>query len=313
MRVTGTTFPEEGSSYVYRGVVYQRLTEPQSTPRSHHTGFGACLAQGLSVGAVLVFVLTVISLLSSPTNGYNFYVILFFPLILCYGLVPGFVQALVIWLCIRLAGHDLRWFTRLLISALVFAISYAAVLASFGFTYSQNPDLTSYLMPIGIAGAFGAPFGVITGSRLKLWRELVRGNDSVPFKARFVTGFTGLILRAAVVFFLMESILELIVVLQVNFKENDLIFALVALAHFMAAFVITFSRVRFWVLLPLAVLINVPIFTQINFLLTEAHVVFFYLCVGYLSAWAVFLIARCPLTYKALAMLTEEFKYYLID
>lgn len=308
---TATT---QGESYLYGGVLFQRVTETEREARPLRAGLLTCLSQGLATGAVLMFVLTAGVLLYEHNNGYQYLVVVYFPLYLCFGLVPGLVEGLVSWICMRMTGHNLRWFTRLLIAALVLAIPYVALLLVFSSADATSSKVTELVTFILIVGAIGAMYGPLTGSRFSPWHQLVRGDESLPSGSWVVTGLTGFVLRVAVVFFLMEAILSFIVTLQSGSWQNDVVWTLSLLLHFVFAFVIVFARLKFWLLLPLALIINVPIvFFLQNYLLKEAWDIFIYLCIGYLAAWATFLIARCPLTYWIVDFFKEEINYYLID
>ena len=316
MSANGATV--HGESYVYGGVLFQRVTEGDSEKRSHRTGIGACLSQGVFTGTILIFLLAVYSVLLSSPNGsspneYSLLILVFFPTLLSCGLVAGLIEGLVIGICAKAAGHDLRWFTRVIIGALAFSIPCAVLLFVFSSDHNLDTTLADNLRVAGIMGGIGATFGLLTGSRFNLWRELVRGVEGIPRQSWFLTGLSGLVLRVSIALFLMESILLLIIGLHNNSQRSDFVVGLVLLLHFIAAAVIAFGRFRFQLLLPLALAINVPIATQINYVLTEFHVIVLYLYVGYLSAWAAFLIARSLLTYRALAFINEEIRYYLID
>ena len=303
-----TNVPVESTGYVYGGILYERV-EPES-PQAR-VGLATCLTQGVLTGSVLMFLFWL--LLNSSHRGPGFDYIVFFPLVLTWGVFAGLVEGLVIWLCTRVAGHNLQWFTRALIGALVPAIPYFLMLA-LALPNSYGPlNLTPYVIAFIIPGAIGAILGLFTGSRLDAWSELVRGVDSVPHNAWFLTGLTGFVLRLAIIFFLMESILAITVVLQSENLGIDSVSFVLLLLHFGAAFLIVFARLTFWKVLPLAIIINFTLAAYMVDLLKVVPVVFFYLYVGYLSAWGLFLISRCPQTYKALAVLKEEIRYYLID
>lgn len=299
----------QGESYVYGGVLFQRVTEADVVDRSDRTGIGTCLSQGLLTTAVVMFLIFVISALLLSDEGFTFSAAIFFSVVLCFSMVPGFIQALAIGLCIKLAGHDLRWFTRALIGALAFALFDVALILVFG----SSRSLTENLKVFGILSAAGAITGLVTGSRLRFGRELVRSADEVPPQSWFLAGLSGLVLRLAISLFLMESILFLIAWSHSRSQQGESVIALLVLVHFIAAFAVAFARLRFWFLLPLALLINFPIAAFFADMLKELHVFLFYLCMGYLGAWATFLISRCALTYRMLAFLKEEAKYYLID
>jgi hypothetical protein len=304
--------PDQGSTYLYGGILYQRVSEPDSRPQSQRAGIGTFLSQGLTIGALIFFLIPLFIVLAYP-HGYNFLVVPFLPMILAFGMAVGLVQGLGIWGCTRLARHNPGRPLRAAIGVIIFAIILAGYCFAFPsrFYIKETADLTEYLKAMGIFAAIGVTYGLFTGSRLRPWRVLVREAESLPPGSWLITGITGVVLRLAIVFFLMESIL--IVVWQVNFPQHDLAFALIALGHFAAALLIVSIRLRFWLLLLLAVIINLPVVTLLTDVLEEANLFMWYLTVSYLTAWAAFLISRCRLTYSALAFVNQEIRYYLID
>lgn len=173
----------QGESYVYGGILFQRVTGADLQNRSDHTSMGTCLFQGLLASAVLMFLVTVICALLIP-NGLTFYALIVFSIVFCLSLVPGSVQAFVIGLSIKQAGHDLRWFTRALIGALVFALFDVALMLLF----SSIPEVlkypTTHLIIFGILSACGAICGLVTGSRLP-GRLTYRMLDFLKAEARY--------------------------------------------------------------------------------------------------------------------------------
>jgi len=97
-------------------------------------------------------------------------------------------------------------------------------------------------------------------------------------------------------------------------ERRDLACGTIALAHFLAASIVIFARINFRLLLPLALLINIPIGYAIKKEFSQLDdSFFFYLSIGYLAMWAAFLLTRWSVTSAALAFLKEELRYYLID
>lgn len=314
MSVHSATMSNDALSYVYDGVTYQRITDHDPAPGPQRAGLATCLSQGLTTGAALIFVLAAVSLLYDNRDGYDFPVVVYFPLLLCYGLVPGFVEGLVMWICTRVAGRNLRWYTRLLIAGLVFAIPYGVVLLVVFAAFLRTPyAVVMFLIAVPIAGAIGVPFGLLTGSGFSPWRQLIRGDNSLPAGSWFAAGVTGLVLRLAIAFFFMETLIALILIVQSESWRNEFIWAIVLLLHFVVALAIVFTRLDFRLLLPLALVANIPIALFLNYSLTIAQDFLLYLSIGYLGTWASFLIVRCPGTYGVVDFIKEEIRYYLID
>ncbi len=132
-------------------------------------------------------------------------------------------------------------------------------------------------------------------------------------KNALLTGFTGLFLRLAIIFFLMESTLAFLMELQSENSGRDFVLVSIALVHFIAASLIVFARLRFWLLLQLALVINFPLVAYVLEVAKDDEWLMWYAGVSYLIAWAAFLIVRSQHTYRALDSLKEEIRYYLID
>lgn len=299
-------------SYVYDGIEYRRITEQKVETKRQRAGLLSCLSQGVTTGSILIFLVTALSIVDRP-DYYSFGVIQYFPLYLVYGVGTGLVQGLVLWACGRLVGHNLRWYMRMIVAGLVVAIPYTVMLLIvFSLEVIKN-QYSLFLLVALVMAAIGATFGLLTGSRFSPWRQLVRGDDSLPVGSWLFTGATGLLLRVAIVFFLMVAFLAAIIVSNSRIWEAEFIWPILFLLHFQFAFAVAFLKLRFWMLLTLAVVLNIPVIILLNYLAKEAPAFAVYICTGYLGAWVLFLISRCPPTYVVFDFLKQEFKYYLID
>jgi hypothetical protein len=164
-------------------------------------------------------------------------------------------------------------------------------------------------------------------SLLRPWRELVRPGDIPGRRSAILGGLTGAILRFALVFFLIVSVLVLIQMLGQDTTYEAYVFegasrraqrtletswVVLAVWHCAAGLTVVFLKVKFWQLQLLATLINVPV---VMFLAGTQHVLgpMQYGIFGYLDLWLIFLLARWPPTYKLLDFLNDEIHYYLID
>lgn len=298
-------------TYVYGGVLYQRVSDSDALAHPSRVGFATCISQGVLTGSVMMFLFWLILSAAYPAPGFDH--LTYFPLALIWGVFAGSVEGVIIWLCTRVAGHNLLWFTRAATGALVASIPYFLMLCLVIANAYGSPNLAPYVLAFLIPATIGALFGVFTGSRFDAWRELVRGMDSLPPSTRFLTGLTGLVLRLAIIFCLMESILAITVALQPHNFGTDVIFFGVLLLHFATAFPIVFVRMKFGKLLPLAIIINFTLAGYMSEWFYGIPAGLFNLYVCYVIAWGLFLITRCSQTYKALAVLKEEIRYYLID
>ena len=281
-------------------------------PQPKLPGIGRFLSQGAAAGMIVYFlillflILLFVILRDPPHDSDFFFVIVFLPFVLVWGMLIGLFAGLVVWASTRLAGRRLNVAVRGALG-IVAAVMFAAALYSLFTALGANciwADSVVYLIYVGS----GVACCLITGSRLQPWRELVRG--SAADKSRILTGITGLVLRVLLVCGLMESILAVICLLQnVAYRA----YGVIALGHFAIASAIVFARMKFWLLLPMALLVNLPTAWLIAVMLKNELPVYRYLAFAYLAIWAAFLLARWSLTYSMLNSLKQEFRYYLID
>jgi len=281
------------SSYVYGEIlsrsVYAAADEPPGAAR--------CISQGAAVGVLLSFVSPISNMLMQPPDSYNLFFIAFLPLYLGGGLLFGAFHGAVIWACTHIDGHRLNVLVRVCLSlgilgAFIAAYSYLCETKS---PYYGQPSYLNCLLGFGLYMAYGLVFGVVTGSRFQPAYELVRGMTSLPHRS-VLTGITGLVLRGVVVFALMESILNLIYVQQHGeSKPIECTVALVAVLHFLAATVVVFARMPFWILVQVALLINFPIIVFITEVVTANDAALRQLSIVYLVLWAAFVFSRMGL------------------
>ena len=297
MSENAATVPQ--TPYVYGSVLLRSVYQPQSLEPSR---LGRCLSQGAAAGAVIAFLFSLV--FPKPPNNFMLIVMPFF---LVTGIIMGLFQGLVVWGWMRLAKHHLSWGYRVAI-----AVSTATMFVLLWFLI-WVPQLTDHLFPLAVYLSICVALSLAAGSKLQPWRELVRGAEAMPQQWRPLTGITGLLLRVVVVFFLMESILATSITLRVDYPQLDLTFVLIALSHCVVAFVIVFARFKFWLLLPLALLVNVPMLLWLKEFGKDSEVFLSYFVIGYLALWAAFLLSRWRGTYSALATVKEELRYYLID
>ena len=275
-------------------------------PRPELPGVGRFLSQGAAAGAFVYFVIPLFALLWEPYDSMSFLVVLILPFALVWGMLVGLFAGFVIWVSSRLAGRRLNVAVRSalgVVAVVIFAALLYSLLTALGADWHWS-DSVAYVVYAGS----GVACCLITGSRLQPWRELVRGSEAA--KSRILTGVTGLALRALLICGLMESILAVICVLQ---NAGHRAYPLIVLGHFAIASAIVFVRMKFWLLLPLAVLVNLPTAWLIAVMVKNELPIYRYLAFGYLAIWAAFLLARWSVTYSTLNSLKEELRYYLID
>lgn len=297
--------------YVYGEILSRSLY--QAAPEL--PGIGRFLSQGAAAGAFTSFLIALFIVLSQPTNGWNMLIIFLLPFFLAGGMVCGLFEALVIWGCSRLAHHQLNAIARAGIGLLLLALISGACYLIFPHS-PRYQDITPEGFFVVVVSYLSVAVGcaLAAGSRLQPWRELVRGGKGLQSQSRWLTGITGLVLRVVVLFLLMESILALTCLLQREPPQPELVFTVIALAHFVAASVVLFVRVKFWLLLPLVLIVNIPVAFAIDKEFSRVEdSLFFYILIGYLAVWAGFLLTRWSPTYSALTFVKEELRYYLID
>jgi hypothetical protein len=91
----------------------------------------------------------------------------------------------------------------------------------------------------------------------------------------------------------MEAILFFIWVLQRDWRPpQEYGFALVGLIHFTLATAILFVRMPFWLLLPLALVINFPVAALMTDVLKEDDFAYRTITLIYLALWGAFLLCR---------------------
>lgn len=294
---------------VYGGILLRSTYTPEpSAPLT----FGRLISQGMAVGAVIAFLIVLTYVLLNPSNGYNFVFIYVLPFYLAAVMVFGAIVGLMIWACARLARRQLQPGARTAIAFVVLSVVLGVYwwnLPPSPYSYRSNSEYL-WLLPGSVI--IGALFGGVIGSRLQPWRELARGINTVPAWSRILTGITGVFLRVVVIWLLMESIVTLVYSLQ-NINQRDSVIAALMFGHSVAAVVLVFARLRFSLLLALALLINSSTVVFLTDVLPVDEPIMRAIVVGYLGAWAAFLIARCRLTYSALSVLKEELDYYLFD
>jgi len=295
--------------YIYGEILSRSLCE---SPLSELPGFGRFLSQGIVVGALVSFWFPVMGMLLHPENGYNFLFISYLPFILAVGMGIGLLEGVLLWACNYIAGHRLHALARAASGIVVLAL----LLGTLNYLYldrpaNPDPSLRAWLPFIGFYCVVGAIFGMVSGSKFSPLSELLRG--TTPPRWLVLNGFTGFFLRVLVIFATMELTLTFIWMTQLERREHDFVFVAIALGHCIAATVILFTRMPFWLLLLLAMLINFPVVAVITDVLTEELIFVRVLFIAYLTLWAAFLLCRISVPPAVLSFIKKEIRYYLID
>lgn len=306
--IASGSLPESHGAVLFRSVY---------DPEEKLPGVGRFLSQGAAAAPIMSFLVTIGVILLDPTNGYNFFFIFLLPFYLAFSMVFSLLPSLLIWGCTRLAGHRLDPPVRAAIGILMvtlISIGVCYLLYLDRPYYAEPPKLTVYLPFVVLSAAMGMVLGLVAGSRFQPCRELARGVDSLPRQSRVLTGITGVALRVLVVWGLMEGIVAMTCELQHEEWSRDILLTAWWFAHFTFASIIVFARLRLSLLLPLALIANVPVALLIKqYYGSDSEYGFAIAAIVYLAIWLTFLLSRLRATYTALAALKNELRYYLID
>ena len=279
---------DERPAYVYGEI----LSRPVDT-RDEQPGVVTFLAQGAVVNAFMGFLLLVHGMLSLPHNDYNFLLMLFLLPFLLSSMILGAFEGSIIWACTHVARRRLHVLLRACIGVVVHAalMTLMTVVVADLALPQEDVATANYLWAICFYIGFGLVFGFLVGSRFDPWSELVRGMTATPALS-VETGLTGFALRVVVIFGFMESVLNLIWQQQRNEISSEQTIAVIAVIHFVAAGVIVFARMRTWLLVQLALLVNFPIVLFITDVLTSNDAGMRIVSIIYLTVWFVFLVTR---------------------
>ena len=295
--------------YIYGEILSRSLCQ---SPLSKLPGFGRFLSQGIVVGAFVSFLFPMIGLLIN-SKGYNYLLIYWLPFFLATGMGFGLFEGLFLWACSYIAGRRLNVLVRAAVGTIVFII----LIVTFDyFYYSDQPanssaSLRDWLPFIGFYCAIGTVFGLVSGSKFSPLSELLRG--TTPPRFLVLNGITGFFLRVLIIYALMETTLILIWTIRVERPQHELVFVAIAFSHCLAGTAVLFTRVPFWLLLLLALLINFPVAALITDVLTKEQELERNFIIAYLTLWTAFLLCRVSVPRAVLLSVKKELRYYLID
>jgi len=260
-------------------------------------------AAGGYIAANFLLIVARMLLVPNPRNGLLIFSLAALPV---FAVPAGLVVGLFVWAGMELEGTRLNTASRSLIGVIMMALGGLALTLFFGWELPP-PELQFWVLAMVIAPGIG--MGVVTGSRLRLWHELVRKGDRVGPVLGVLAVLSGAVLRLLVPFLFMGSVIALIGIAQARgSQEIGFVWWVLACAHFATASVLLFVRLKTDVLLPLAVFASSSLIAVVlRFGWLE------YVGIGYFAMWAVFLLTRWRQTQAALAVLKEEFSYYLMD
>jgi hypothetical protein len=228
---------------------------------------------------------------------------------LVLGLFIGVLPGVIIWACST--GHGpLHQIFRCIIAVLLLFPGWLYIsLIVFG---GDRPRPDQQLWLLGWLVLPSIVIGLTTGSRLRIWHELVRGGEAVGRVPRLFAGLTGLVLRMAVVLLFIASVPSLIALEKYQKLQHELIWTMLLCGHFTASLLVVFLKSDFRFVAAVAAIALVPLVIAL-IALPESLEVARYVLYGYLALWAMFLLTRWRQTDVALSFLNEEIHYYLID
>lgn len=287
-----------------------RVYAPPEVARPGVMTFIAQATLGYMLGCFLV----VLGELLRETGFSNpFAALLVITMLAMVGLMGGLPVGLVLWLFAKFSNQPLSRTFRATIAILLLAISYFALALLYGTTLT--PEKQFFIVRAIVIP--GIVIGLLTGSRFRLWRELVRGGEARGMFPRILAGLTGFVLRVVAVEGLMASVFAVVSAVpsyyyKAEFWPPDAGWTVLAFIHFALAAIALFARMRFEVLAVLTAIANASLIASL-WMYPRMPVELRYWLVGYLAAWAIFLLTRWRQTDVALAVLRKEFRYYLID
>ena len=291
---------------INRMVRERRVSAPQVVRRRSVANVTAQAAAGF-IAANFLLILARILLVSDADNIVYLFAL---PVIFVFTIAVGVPAGLFVWAGFETARNTLNTFYRTVIAVATLTTFFVGLAV---FLNAPLPDGRGHFWVLAMVLAPGIGVGLVTGSQLRLWHELVRGGDRVGIVLTLLAGFSGLVLRLTVAVLFMVSAIALISILQSPYyRHADRVWAILAFGHFTAAFVLVFARLKMELLLPLAVIVTAPVAVRF-FVLPEVWELVRYAAIGYLALWTAFVLTRWRLTQVAVSVLNEEFRYYLID
>jgi len=223
---------------------------------------------------------------------YNDFVDLSLTFLVLFALATGLPSALLIWMGNRLAKRPLNVFNRCLIAVLVIAAGWFVIWL---FLVEWTPSLEAQFWTLEAIVVTGILMGLVTGSRLRLWRELVRQGEANGTVPRIFAALTGLVLRVFTVLLFLSSLSWLISVLQLadpmsEYGYTALIWTAAVFGHSALSVVVLFVRMRFRVTVLLTAIAATPVIA--GFRDADLHTAARCILAGYLGLWSLFLLTR---------------------
>lgn len=226
---------------------------------------------------------------------------------LIMGLGAGIPTGMIIWACTRSDAQPLHWTHRSLVALFVLLPGWLFFrYIVFVTTTREQLWLLAWLMVPAVT------IGLLTHSRLRVGRELIRGGEAVGRVSRVLAGFTGVVLRLTVVFLFMECLVAAVYLQQAESRQQEIIWTTLLCGHFTTSLLVLFLRTDAVLRAMVSAIALAPLIIAL-FTFPEMTEMLRYVFVAYLTLWALFLLSRWRQADVALAFLNEEIHYYLID
>ncbi len=296
----------------------QHFTRARQTyaPVVRQPGLATFIAQA-AIGSFCGSFLVLIARILLEYHSFNGFFVFYVPFLMALGLATGSVAGFLIWAATKEVDGPLLGITRSLIGVFVMGLAWFA-LWSFVLRDDFSADVHLWLF-LGVVVS-GMLIGAVTNSRLRVWRELVRGGETKTTLLRILAGFIGLVLRVVFVCLFLLAVIGAIATVQFYLLgpqppyahlRIEIFWMLLLLGYTAFGVVVLFARMKFWSLVILTVLANSPLLASLCLQQWNPDERLF--IIGYLGVWALFLLTRWRQTDVAWSYLEAEFRYYLID
>jgi MFS family permease len=259
------------------------------------------LSQGAVGGIVGYFLLVAASIVLQP-SGYSFIFFFVLPIFLAFGAFLGSITTGFVWLAAKLLKRRPGFVAR---SAIVLSIT---TLLSIGLSYwtSELPgEQWSWLWKVGFVCALDLPIVLVTGSGIRPGHLIFLGARPRSKRHNFGSWLAypaGALLRVASIFAFLESLLALAIWISARtsewfdlFARERLLEIALAAIYFATSTYFSIKTPRKLVLLPTAILLNVPL----AFLIvsqqrsgTPYSEFLVYSFAGFIGLWAIYTLGR---------------------
>jgi len=258
-------------------------------------------SQGALGGIVGYFLLVAASIVLQP-SGYSFIFFFVLPIFLAFGAVLGSMTAGFIWLAAKLLKRMPGFVAR---SAIVFSITTLLSIALSYWTSELPSEQWSWLWKVGFVCALDLPIVLVTGSGIRPGHLIFLGARPRSQRHNFGSWLAypaGALLRVASIFALFESVVALSIWISAlrsewfDFPARERLPEItLAVIYFATSTYLSIRTPRKLVLLPTAIVLNVPL----AFLIVSQQRIgtpysefLVYSFAAYISLWAVYTLGR---------------------